>query len=129
MPVLLPFTAPPRVRLSTSRVRLSTSRVRLSASQVRLSASRVRLSASRVRLFASRARLSASRVETFKSGSARFGSYIVDATKNTDVGETDLAVIGSPDTAVDSDAVTASDQGTGFMTLVFGDGGNPDQQP
>ena len=68
-------------------------------------------------------------METFKPGSARFGSYIVDATKNTDVGETDLAVIGSPDTAVDSDAVTASDQGTGFMTLVFGDGGNPDQQP
>ena len=68
-------------------------------------------------------------VETFKPDPARFGSYIVDANKNTDVGENDLAVIGSPDTAVDSYAVTATGQGTGFVTMVFGDGGNPDQQP
>ncbi|MDB6076274.1 MAG: hypothetical protein JWO82_21, partial [Akkermansiaceae bacterium] len=67
------------------------------------------------------------KVETFKPDPARFGSYIVDTTQ--DVGENDLAVISSPNTAVDSYAVTATGQGSGFVTMVFGNGGNPDQQP
>lgn len=67
------------------------------------------------------------RVETFKPDPARVGSYIVDTIAN--VGENDLAVIGSPNTAVDSYAVTATGKGAGFVTMVFGNGGNPDQQP
>ncbi len=69
------------------------------------------------------------RVETFKPDPARFGSHIVDPVKNADVGENGLAVISSPNTAVDSYAITATGKGTGFVTMVFGDGGNPDQQP
>jgi hypothetical protein len=62
------------------------------------------------------------RVETFKVNPAQAGSYIVDSTKNTDVGENDLAIIGNPDTAVDSYAITSTGQGAGFVTMVFGNG-------
>ncbi len=62
------------------------------------------------------------RVETFKPDPAQFGSYTVDTSKNVDVGENDLAIIKDPNTAVDSYAVTATGQGTGFVTMVFGNG-------
>lgn len=62
------------------------------------------------------------RVETFKPNPAQAGTYIVDATKNQDVGENDLAKIASPETAVDSYAITATGQGTGYVTMVFGNG-------
>ena len=68
-----------------------------------------------------------SAVETFIPDPAQFGSYMVGSTTN--VGENELSVISDPDTAVDSYAITATGQGTGFVTMVFGNGGNPDQQP
>ena len=68
-------------------------------------------------------------VETFIPDPAQFGSYIVNPNLNTTPGERDLSVISSPNTAVDSYAITATGQGTGYVTMVFGNGGNPDQQP
>ena len=62
------------------------------------------------------------RVETFKPDPAQFGSYIVDHTKDADRGENDLSPVSSSDTAVDSYAITATGQGTGFVTMVFGNG-------
>jgi hypothetical protein len=62
------------------------------------------------------------RVETFKPNPAQFGSYIVDTSKNRDVGEDALVTISESDTAVDSYAITATGQGTGYVTMVFGNG-------
>lgn len=61
-------------------------------------------------------------VETFKSDPAKFGNYIPDRTKDRLVGENDLAVVSSSETAVDSYALTATGQGTGYVTMVFGNG-------
>jgi hypothetical protein len=63
-----------------------------------------------------------SRLETFKPNPAQAGTYIVDATKNQDIGENDIAKITSTETAVDSYALTATGQGTGYVTMVFGNG-------
>lgn len=65
------------------------------------------------------------KVETFGEAVAKSGIWTVQSTDN--VGERELAEI-SPNTAVDSYALTATGQGDGFVTLVFGDGGNPGQQ-
>ena len=62
------------------------------------------------------------RVETFKESPAVAGTYIVDPTKNVDVGENESANISSTETAVDSYAITATGQGTGYVTMVFGNG-------
>ena len=62
------------------------------------------------------------RVETFKENPAVAGTYIVDPTKNVDVGENDSAKITSTETAVDSYAITATGQGTGYVTMIFGNG-------
>lgn len=62
------------------------------------------------------------RVETFIPDPNQAGSYIVDHSQDQDVGEDEMAVIKNPDTAVDSYAVTATGQGTGFVTMVFGNG-------
>lgn len=59
-------------------------------------------------------------VETFKESPALAGSYIRDTT--TTAGKNQTAAIFNPDTAVDSYALTATGQGTGFVTLVFGNG-------
>lgn len=59
-------------------------------------------------------------VETFKPDPAQFGSYVVDS--SVEVGENELAAVDSPNTAVDSYALTATGQGTGYVTLVFGNG-------
>jgi hypothetical protein len=67
------------------------------------------------------------KVETFARSSAQASSWTVASTAN--VGESDLAEISSPNTAVDSYALTATGLGDGFVTLVFGNGGNPDLQP
>jgi hypothetical protein len=64
----------------------------------------------------------ATRVETFVANPAKFGTYIVDSTKTAVVNKDALAVISNPDTAVDSYALTATGQGTGFVTVVFGNG-------
>ena len=62
------------------------------------------------------------KVETFKENPNQVGSYIVDTTKDANVGENELAVISYGDTAVDSYAVTATGKGAGFVTMVFGNG-------
>jgi hypothetical protein len=62
------------------------------------------------------------RVETFKENPARRGTYIVNTTKDVDVGENELAPISDSDTAVDSYALTATGQGEGYVTLLFSDG-------
>ena len=62
------------------------------------------------------------RVETFIENPARRGTYIVDSSANRDVGENDLASVSNSDTAVDSYALTATGQGDGYVTLLFGDG-------
>jgi hypothetical protein len=74
-----------------------------------------------------------SAVETFVPDPAQAATYKVGSSTNVYAtrlnGRNPVAAIDNPDTAVDSYAVTASGQGTGFVTMVFGDGGNPDQQP
>ncbi len=61
-------------------------------------------------------------VQTFKLDPAKFGTYIVDSTKDVSVDDKSLAVISSAETAVDSYAVTATGQGAGYVTMVFGNG-------
>ena len=67
------------------------------------------------------------RVNTYKSDPAQFGSYIVESF-DTFYGD-ELAVINSPETAQDSYAVTATGQGTGYVTMVFGNSINTERQP
>lgn len=62
------------------------------------------------------------RLETFRPDPAKLGDYIVDADKNVDVGPAAMATISSGDTAVDSYALTATGQGQGYVTMVFGNG-------
>jgi hypothetical protein len=62
------------------------------------------------------------RVETFKPDPAKFGTYVVDDSKSRDSGENELSTIQSPETAVDSYGLTATGQGMGFVTMVFGNG-------
>ncbi len=59
-------------------------------------------------------------VETFVEDVAKLGTYMVNT--STKVGATSLAEIANPDTAVDSYAVTALGKGTGYVTMVFGNG-------
>ena len=62
------------------------------------------------------------RVETFVTKKTQFGVFEPDLLQNKDVGNNALSTISDPDTAVDSYALTATGQGTGFVTLVFGNG-------
>ena len=62
------------------------------------------------------------RVETFVTKKTQFGVFEPDPLQNQDVGYSALATISDSDTAVDSYALTATGQGTGFVTLVFGNG-------
>jgi hypothetical protein len=59
-------------------------------------------------------------VETFIEDPSKLGTYKVGSTAT--VGGTALAEITNPDTAVDSYAVTATGKGTGYVTMVFGNG-------
>lgn len=59
-------------------------------------------------------------VETFIENPAQAGTFIVGGTEA--VSSIKLAEISHPDTAVDSYAITATGKGTGFVTMVFGDG-------
>lgn len=60
------------------------------------------------------------KVETFAENSSKLGTYIVAGSSN--VGTSTLATVSSPDTAVDSYALTALGKGAGYVTLVFGNG-------
>lgn len=61
-------------------------------------------------------------IETFKPDPSKFGSYIVDSGKTAAAGPQTSSVVSSPDTAVDSYALTATGKGTGYVTMVFGNG-------
>jgi hypothetical protein len=68
------------------------------------------------------------KVETFIPDTAKIGSYKpgsfkdVYAAPGLGTAKPNLTVISDPDTAVDSYAVTATGQGMGFVTMVFGNG-------
>jgi hypothetical protein len=62
------------------------------------------------------------KVQTFQENPARKGTYIADTTKDAIVGKNELAKITSAETAVDSYALTATGEGAGWVTLVFGNG-------
>lgn len=59
-------------------------------------------------------------VETFVEDFTKLGTYMVASTAT--VGVSTLAEISSSDTAVDSYALTALGKGTGYVTMVFGNG-------
>ncbi|MDP0490610.1 MAG: hypothetical protein Q7Q71_06135 [Verrucomicrobiota bacterium JB023] len=61
-------------------------------------------------------------VETFRENPSKLGTYEVDSSLTVAVGEDELAQISDDDTAVDSYAVTATGKGSGFVTMVFGNG-------
>jgi hypothetical protein len=61
-------------------------------------------------------------VETFKENPASPGTYIVDSTKTVEAGYQTLPEIVYSDTAVDSYALTALGKGSGYVSLLFGDG-------
>ena len=62
------------------------------------------------------------RVETFRENPSKPGTYIVDSAKTEVKGAQNLSEVRYSDTAVDSYALTAQGQGTGYVTLIFGDG-------
>lgn len=64
----------------------------------------------------------ATKVETFIEDPAKRGTYIPDSTQTVSVGATALATISSADTAVDSYALTATGAGSGYASLLFGNG-------
>jgi hypothetical protein len=65
-------------------------------------------------------------VETFIENPAQAGSYIVGS--STDVDGISLTVITDSDTAVVDYALTATGDAAGYVSLIFGNGENPDQQ-
>ncbi|MGZ0220363.1 MAG: hypothetical protein ACKVIY_15250, partial [Acidimicrobiales bacterium] len=64
----------------------------------------------------------ATRVETFIEDVAVPGTYIVDSAQTVTVDNTSLAAITDSDTAVDSYALTATGAGSGFISMLFGNG-------
>ena len=71
------------------------------------------------------------RVETFVENPAKRGTYLVttDPALTYLVGATALATLPDSDSARDSYALTATGQGEGYATLMFGDGRNPNLTP
>ena len=61
-------------------------------------------------------------VETFKENSSSPGSYIADPPRNLEYGPQALAQILNEDSAVDSYALTAVGGGSGYLTLLLGNG-------
>ncbi len=68
-------------------------------------------------------------VETWEESPSRKGTYIVNDSLTKTYGPTALAEMPDSDTARDSYALTATGQGDGYATLLFGDGRNPDLTP
>ncbi|MET0263333.1 MAG: hypothetical protein ABW223_10580, partial [Rariglobus sp.] len=64
----------------------------------------------------------ATKVETFIEDPAKAGTYIADHPRTVSVGPSALAAISNSDTAVDSYALTATGAGSGYVTLLFGNG-------
>lgn len=71
------------------------------------------------------------RVETFVENPAKRGTYLVsnESALTYPVGPTALATMPDSDSARDSYALTATGQGEGYATLIFGDGRNPNLTP
>jgi len=62
-------------------------------------------------------------LETFSESGTVPGTYVVDASKDhRAIDKATLADITDPDTAVDSYALSATGKGTGYVTMVFGNG-------
>jgi hypothetical protein len=61
-------------------------------------------------------------VETFKENPSVKGTYIVDTSKTKNVGSQSLPEISDSNTAVDSYALTALGNGSGYVTLLFANG-------
>jgi len=61
-------------------------------------------------------------VETFKENPSIKGTYIVDSAKTRFIGSRTLPEISDSNTAVDSYALTAGGLGSGYVTLLFGNG-------
>ena len=68
-------------------------------------------------------------VETWEESPSKKGTYIVNDSLTKTYGPTALAEMPDSDTARDSYALTATGQGDGYATLMFGDGRNPDLTP
>ena len=70
-------------------------------------------------------------VETYVEDQSKKGTYIVskDSSLTKTYGPTALAEMPDSDTARDSYALTATGQGAGYATLMFGDGQNPALTP
>lgn len=64
----------------------------------------------------------ATEVETFRENPSQRGTYEPEHSLTMTAGEDTLAVVNDDDTAVDSYAVTASGKGSGFVTMIFGNG-------
>ncbi len=62
------------------------------------------------------------KVETFIEDPAKAGTYIADASRTVTVGATSLTAITDSDTAVDSYALTGTGAGSGYVSLLFGNG-------
>jgi hypothetical protein len=71
------------------------------------------------------------RLETFIEDPARKGTFLVSThpALTRDVLAKELAIMPDSDTARDSYALTATGQGTGYVTLVFADGSHPGLTP
>ena len=71
------------------------------------------------------------RVETFVENPSKRGTYTVsnDPALTYPAGATALATMPDSDSARDSYALTATGQGEGYATLMFGDGRNPNLTP
>ena len=70
-------------------------------------------------------------LETFQEDPAVPGTFIVDSSKDRNIGITGIASIVSSETAVDSYALTAVGPGQGFVTLIAGNGAafTPQEEP
>lgn len=62
------------------------------------------------------------RMETFIENPGKPGTYIADVNQTVSVGPSAIAQVGNDDVAVDSYALTAVGPGTGYVTLLAGNG-------
>lgn len=64
----------------------------------------------------------ATTIETFTENPAVPGTYIPDNSRTTTAGASEIPVVTDPDTATDSYALTAQGLGSGYVSLLFGNG-------
>ncbi len=71
----------------------------------------------------------ATTLKTYRESTSRPGTYEVVAALNQTIPVKGRSDITDPDTAVAGYALSSTGSGTGYVTLVFGNGRNPDQTP